>query len=55
MSADAATKEEAVAKIQGMMTEVAINQHFAAKHAGQPVPPVADVQTMIAQQTMLAI
>ncbi len=55
MNADAASKEEAVTKIQGMMTQDAINAHMAAKHAGQAVPPMADVHAMIAQQTVLAM
>ena len=54
MGVDAATREEAVTKIQGMMTQDAINTHFAEKHAGQPVPPMADVHAMIATNTVAA-
>jgi hypothetical protein len=54
LNADAATREEAVTKIQGMMTQDAINAHFAEKHAGQPVPPMADVHALIATGTVAA-
>lgn len=54
MNADAATKEEAVAEIQGMMTQDAIDKHMAEKHAGQAVPPIAEVHAMIEQQVKAA-
>ncbi|MBI5621024.1 hypothetical protein HY949_04540 [Candidatus Gottesmanbacteria bacterium] len=42
MEMEAATREEAVAKFKAMMTDGAIEAHFAEKHPGQPVMSKAD-------------
>lgn len=52
MTVDAANRDEAVAKFKAMMTQDAVNQHFAEKHAGQPVPPYDQVMAMIDQNVM---
>ena len=49
MSADAADRESAVKQIQGMMTQDALNQHFAQKHPTEAVPPLAQVHAMVSQ------
>lgn len=54
MNADAATKEEAVAEIQGMMTQDAIDKHMAEKHPGEPVMSVEQCHAMIEQQVKAA-
>jgi hypothetical protein len=46
---EADSNEDAVSKIQSMMTEEAMQAHMAQKHAGQPVPTLAQVHAMIAQ------
>ena len=50
MNVEAATREEAVTKLQGTMTQDAINAHFAEKHAGQAPAAMADVHKMIAEK-----
>lgn len=51
MTVEAETREEAVAKLQGMMTEEAIAAHMTDKHPGeQQIPSVADVHAQIAQR-----
>lgn len=51
MKVSAATREEAVTQLKGMMTEEAIAQHMQEKHPGDPVPSVADVHAMIEKTT----
>ena len=51
---DAATREEAVGMIKGLMNEGAIAAHMAEKHAGEPVPPVSQVHAQIEQGTVAA-
>jgi hypothetical protein len=51
---DAADRDQAVAKIQSMMDENAIDAHLKEKHEGEPVPSVAQVHQMIAQNTVAA-
>jgi hypothetical protein len=48
---DAADRDEAVSKIQGIMDADAIAAHMKDRHPGEPVPPVADIHAMIAQTT----
>lgn len=43
MNVEAASREEAVAKLQGIMTAEAIAEHMAKKHPGDIVPPVSVV------------
>jgi hypothetical protein len=47
MNVEAASREEAVAKIKAMMTEEAIAQHMAEKHPGEPVISISDCHAMI--------
>lgn len=54
MTVDAGTKEEAVKKLKGMMTQEALTKHMADKHAGQPVPTLAQSHEMIDKMTVLA-
>ena len=51
---DAKNRDEAVSKIQSMMGEKAIDAHLKEKHKGEPVPSVAQVHQMIAQNTVAA-
>jgi hypothetical protein len=51
---DAKNRDEAVSKIQSMMDEKAIDAHLKEKHKGEPVPSVAQVHQMIAQNTVAA-
>jgi len=51
MTVDANSKEEAVEKLKGMMTEDAIAQHCAEKHPGEPVPSKEQADAMIEQNT----
>ncbi len=50
MTVDAANREEAVAKFKAMMTEEMTAKHMAEKHAGQPVPPLAQIHAMIEEK-----
>lgn len=51
MKVSAASRDEAVAQLKGMMTEDAIKQHMEEKHLGEAVSSVADVHAMIGQNT----
>ncbi len=51
MTADASNREEAVAKLKDMMSEDAIKQHMADKHAGQPMMTKQQVDMGIEQGT----
>ena len=51
---DAASRNEAVSKIQGMMDKDAIAAHFKEKHPGQEVMPVSAVHGLIAEKTVSA-
>ncbi len=51
---DAASHEEAVQKFKDMMTQDAVNAHFAEKHAGQPVPTVDQVHANLEAQVVEA-
>lgn len=55
VSAEAATREEAVEQIKGIMNQEAVDKHMAEKHTGQAVPSLSEVHQMIAQQTVLAM
>jgi hypothetical protein len=48
-SVDAATREEAVAKMKGMFDEAGIARHFGEKHPGQPVLSVSEAHAIIEQ------
>lgn len=50
MSVEAGSREEAVEKLQGTMTEEAIKAHMDEKHAGQPIPSVMEMHADIAQK-----
>lgn len=53
LSADAENREEAVAKLKGMMSgEEVIAQHMAEKHAGEPAPSEEQIHMMIEQGTV---
>ena len=54
MTMDAANIEEAKKKFKEMMTEEMIAKHFADKHAGQTVPPLAQVHAMIDKEVKAA-
>ena len=51
MTVDADSREQAVDKFKGMMTEDAIAQHCADKHPGEPVPSKEQSDMMIEQTT----
>ena len=48
---DAKNRDEAVSKIQGMMTKDAIAAHMKEKHPGEPALSVGQVHQMIAMAT----
>ncbi len=51
MSVEAENREEAVTKMQGMMTEEAIKEHMAANHKeGEAMPTKAMVDADIAEK-----
>lgn len=52
MTVDAGSKEEAVTKLQAMMTEDAIAKHMAEKHPGDPVPSMEQAHALIAANTV---
>jgi hypothetical protein len=54
MKVQANNRDEAVSKIQSMMNKDAVAAHMKEKHAGEPVPSVAQVHQMIAQNTKAA-
>ncbi len=49
MTVDASNREEAAAKFKDMMTEDAIKQHMAEKHAGEPMMTKEQVDMGIEQ------
>ena len=51
---DAADRDEAVSKIQAMMTDEAVAAHMKEKHPGEPVPPTAQIHGMILANTVPA-
>ena len=51
MTVDADSREQAVEKFKGMMTEEAIAQHCAEKHPGEPIPSKEQSDMMIEQTT----
>ena len=51
MTVDVASREEAVSKLKGMMTEDAIKQHMADKHAGEPMMTKQEADMGIEQGT----
>ena len=55
LKADASSREEAISKIQGMMTEAAIKGHMIEKHPGDAIPTVDQIHGQIAQYTQLAM
>ena len=52
ITVDAATKDEAVTKIQEMMSQDAIGAHMPEKHSGDPVPTKEQSDAMIAQMVV---
>ena len=55
MKVDASSREEAVGKLQGMMTEGAIKNHMIEKHPGDAIPTVEQIHGQISQYTQLAM
>jgi len=51
MAVNADSREEAVEKLQDMMTDEAIAAHIAEKHPGEPVPSKEQSNAMIEQNT----
>jgi len=51
---DAASRGDAVSKIQGVMDKDAIAAHFREKHSGQEVMSVAAVHGLISERTVAA-
>jgi len=49
MTVQANTRDEAVKKLKSLMNEEAVTEHMARKHAGEKVPTLGQVQTMIEQ------
>ena len=49
MTVDAGSREQAVAKIQGMMPPAAVAKHMQEKHPSEPVPSQQQVAQMIEQ------
>lgn len=47
MTVQASSREEAVAKFKEMMNEEAVKAHMTEKHAGDPMPTLAEVHAMI--------
>ena len=54
LTIDAPSREAAVGQLKGMMDEAGIAHHFAEKHPGQAVIPVAQVHAMIDQAVTAA-
>lgn len=51
MTADAATREEAVSQFKTQMGPEAAAAHAAEKHPGEPVPSQEEIHAMIEQST----
>jgi len=51
---ESSTREEAVSKLQAMMTPEAIDAHFKEKHPGQQAIPVASLHEAI-EQAVVAV
>lgn len=49
MSAEAATRQDAVAKMKAMMTQDYLDQHLAEKHAGEPKITLAQAHAQVDQ------
>ncbi len=54
ITADAESREDAVAQIKDIMTPDAIAKHMEEKHKGQPIPSNDQVYAMISQTTQVA-
>ncbi len=56
MTVDAENREEAVTKMKAMMTQVAVDAHWAEKHATDqmPKPTMEQVQMMIDEKLQQA-
>jgi hypothetical protein len=54
MKVEGATREEAVSKLQSMMTATAVASHMKEKHAGEPAIPTAQVHSMI-ESNLIAV
>ena len=52
MDVEADTRDAAVAKLQGDMTEAAVAEHCTKMHPGEPAMSVADVHAGIARDLM---
>ena len=50
MSVDAATKEEAVEKLKGIMTQETIDKHWSEKHPGDSNKPTLEQAHMMIEQ-----
>ena len=54
MNVESSTRQEAVSKLQAMMTPSAIDAHFKEKHPGQQAIPVAQLHAAI-EKTVVAV
>ncbi len=55
MKLEASSREDAIEKLQGMMTADAIKGHMMEKHPGDAIPTVEQIHGQIAQYTQLAM
>ena len=54
MNIEGATREEAVLKLQTMMSVSAIAAHLKEKHPGEPLIPLEQVHAMIEKNLIIA-
>jgi hypothetical protein len=54
MKVEGVTREEAVSKLQSMMTATVIASHMKEKHSGEPVMPTGQVHSMI-ESNLIAV
>jgi hypothetical protein len=54
MNIESASREEAVSKLQAMMSVSAIATHMKEKHPGEPLIPVEQIHSMI-EKTLIAV
>jgi hypothetical protein len=54
LQVDAASRDEAVTKIQGLMTLGYVETHMAQKHPGEPRPNLGQIHGMVAQGVQVA-
>ncbi len=54
MTVQGNTRDEAVKNMKALMTEKALTEHMAQKHAGEKAPTVGQVHAMIEQELKAA-